>query len=319
VHQPNEQRRSRETVSKPAHSRKSNGTLLALGGSKGIGSRAVATAEQQAERHGLVEVEPGLRIRYDELGHGPQTLIVLNELAEMAPLAKERRLVAITSRGRRGSDRLEDLSRHNVSYEADDVEAVRSALGIERFALLGWSYPGFVAALYAARHPARVSHLVMVCPAPPYLDPTWPPPAIDPEMTRQIKELRESPLWESDQAEACRRAARIFASFRMTDQEKASTVSVDRCEWPNEWPAYAWRVGRQVQSTLFDIRDQLGSITAKTLIFHGDRDFTPVAAAEAWAALIPGAKLIRMSDAGHYLPVEWPDRFFPGVLSLLRT
>ena len=30
------------------------------------------------------------------------------------------------------------------------------ALGIERFALLGWSYPGFVAALYAARHPALV-------------------------------------------------------------------------------------------------------------------------------------------------------------------
>lgn len=253
------------------------------------------------------------------MGDGPQTLIVLNELTDMAPLAAKRRIVAITSRGRGGSDRLEDLSRHGVSHEADDVEAVRQALGIERFGLLGWSYPGFVAALYAASHPDRVSHLVMVCPVPPYRDPDRPPPTIDPDLTRQIDELRNSAIWEADQAEACRRATKIFASFRMTDQRKAAAVRVDRCEWPNEWPAYEWRLGRHVQSTLFDIRDQLGAITARTVIFHGDRDFLPLAGSETWAACVPGARLVRVSDAGHYLPVELPDVFFPVVDEWLRV
>jgi pimeloyl-ACP methyl ester carboxylesterase len=270
-------------------------------------------------RHGYVEVEPGLRVRYDEVGSGTQTLIVLNELADLAPLANGRRVVAITSRGRGGSDRLEDLERHGVSYEADDVEAVRLALGVDRFALLGWSYPGFVAALYAARHPDRVSHLVMVCPVPPYRDPAWPPPAIDPEQTRRIDDLRASPIWESDQAEACRRVLRIFASFRMTDQVKAAAIRVDRCEWPNEWPAYAWRVGRRVQSTLFDVRDQLSAITARTLVFHGDLDFLPVMGAEAWARHIPGAKFVRIPDVGHYLPIERPDLFFPMVEECLTV
>lgn len=264
-------------------------------------------------RHGLIEVEPGLRIRYDETDEGPQTLVLLNELADLAPLANGRHIVEITPRGRRGSDRLEDVSRHGVTYEADDIEAVRRELGIERFTLLGWSYLGFVAALYAARHPSRVSHLVMVCPMPPYRDPNAPPPAIDHELARQVDALRNSEMWSADQAEACRRATRIFAAFRMRDQEKAAAIRVDRCKWPNEWPAYAWRVGRQVQSNLPDIREELGAITAKTLIFHGDHDLIPVAASESWAALIPGAQLVRMADAGHYLPIEWPDRFFPAV------
>lgn len=263
--------------------------------------------------HGYVEVEAGLRVRYDEVGDGAHTLVVLNELADMAPLAHGRRVIGITSRGRGGSDRLEDLERHGVSHEADDIETVRCDLGIERFALLGWSYPGFVAALYAARHPERVSHLVMVCPVPPYRNPAWPPPKIDPEQARQIEELRRSPIWEADQAEACRRAVRLFASFRMTDQQKAASVRVDRCEWPNEWPDYAWRVGRRVQSTLFDIRGQLPAITARTLIFHGDRDFLPVQGSETWASLIRGAQLVHRPEVGHYLPIERPDLFFPAV------
>lgn len=269
--------------------------------------------------HGHVEVEPGLHVRYDEAGKGAETLIVLNELAEMQPLARGRRVVAITSRRRGGSDRLSDLARHSVAHEADDVEAVSRELGIERFALLGWSYPGFVVALYAARHPNRVSHLVLVCPAPPYRDPAWPPTIAPAEQTLQIEELRRSKLWESDQAEACRRAARIFASFRMSDPDKAARLRVDRCDWPNEWPAYAWRVGRQVQSTLFDIRDQLGRITAHTLILHGDGDSLPVEGSEAWASLIPGARLVRYPEVGHYLPVEPGDLFFPVVKEWLSS
>jgi len=104
----------------------------------------------------------------------------------------------------------------------------------------------------------------------------------------------------------------------MRDQEKAAQVRIDRCELPNEWPTYAWRVGRQVQSTLFDIRDQLGAIAAATLVFHGDEDAIPREGAETWARLISGARLIRRSEVGHYLPVERPDLVFPDVDDWLR-
>ena len=84
-------------------------------------------------------------------------------------------------------------------------------------------------------------------------------------------------------------------------------------EWNRPAPAYAWRVGRQVQSTLFDVREQLGAITARTLVFHGDKDTLPLEGSETWARLIPNARLIRRAEVGHYLPIERPDLFYPDV------
>ncbi|HEV2642059.1 MAG TPA: alpha/beta fold hydrolase, partial [Candidatus Elarobacter sp.] len=44
----------------------------------------------------------------------------------------------------------------------DDVVA---ALGLDRFALVGHSLGGFIAADYAGAHPARVTHLALIAPA----------------------------------------------------------------------------------------------------------------------------------------------------------
>ena len=43
----------------------------------------------------------------------------------------------------------------------DDLESVVEALGLQRFPLLGVSQGGAVAVAYAARHPERISHLVL--------------------------------------------------------------------------------------------------------------------------------------------------------------
>src|SRR5690606_30929563 len=43
----------------------------------------------------------------------------------------------------------------------DDLEAVVAATGLERFALLGLSRGCALSVAYAARHPERVSHLIL--------------------------------------------------------------------------------------------------------------------------------------------------------------
>jgi hypothetical protein len=45
--------------------------------------------------HRYVNVEPDLRVRCDEVGEGPKTLVVLNELADLEPLAADLRVIAI--------------------------------------------------------------------------------------------------------------------------------------------------------------------------------------------------------------------------------
>ncbi|HZT63589.1 MAG TPA: alpha/beta hydrolase, partial [Burkholderiales bacterium] len=58
---------------------------------------------------------------------------------------------------------LSDREVADISLEAwvRDLEAVADAVGIARFPLLGLSQGGAIAITYAARHPERVSHLVL--------------------------------------------------------------------------------------------------------------------------------------------------------------
>ena len=59
---------------------------------------------------------------------------------------------------------LSDADPADISFDAwvSDLEAVADAAGLERFALLGASQGGAMAVAYAARHPQRVSHLVLL-------------------------------------------------------------------------------------------------------------------------------------------------------------
>ncbi|HLA19052.1 MAG TPA: adenylate/guanylate cyclase domain-containing protein [Dehalococcoidia bacterium] len=76
-------------------------------------------------------------------------------------LAEKRKLVRYDGRG-------SGLSERNVSdFSLDtlmlDLEAVVDRLSMERFALFGTIHSGPAAIAYAARHPERVSHLVLWC------------------------------------------------------------------------------------------------------------------------------------------------------------
>ena len=59
---------------------------------------------------------------------------------------------------------LSDWAVPSPSFEArlSDLEAVVDTLGLKRFALFGISQDGALAIAYAARHPQRLSHLVLL-------------------------------------------------------------------------------------------------------------------------------------------------------------
>jgi proline iminopeptidase len=59
-----------------------------------------------------------------------------------------------------------------VDAAVEDLEAVRAALGMTRFVLVGHSIQGTVALAYALRYPDRVSHVVSIN-SLPELSPAW--------------------------------------------------------------------------------------------------------------------------------------------------
>jgi len=77
-------------------------------------------------------------------------------------LAEKRMLIRYDDRGL-GLSQRDVTGFGSVDSQVLDVEAVVDRLGLERFALFGPIHSGPVAISYAARHPERVSHLLLWC------------------------------------------------------------------------------------------------------------------------------------------------------------
>ena len=114
----------------------------------------------------------GVRLAFGVHGSGPPLVRVATWLTHLqydwdSPLwrhwldglAEGRTLVRYDERGSGLADR--DVTRFSIDAWVEDLEAVVDAARLERFSLLGLSNGGAVAIAYAARHPERVSHLVL--------------------------------------------------------------------------------------------------------------------------------------------------------------
>jgi len=67
----------------------------------------------------------------------------------------------------------------------------------------------------------------------------------------------------------------------------------------------------------WSVSKHLPSIQQPTLVVTADRDYTPVAFKEAYAAQMPNARLAVIANARHMLPIELPGDFNQTVLSFL--
>ena len=114
----------------------------------------------------------GVNLAYATTGSGPPLVKAANWMTHvdydwhspvwrhwLEGLSRRHQLIRYDERGCGLSDR--EVPDHNFEAWISDLEAVVDAAGLDRFPLLGISQGGAVAIAYAARHPERVSHLVI--------------------------------------------------------------------------------------------------------------------------------------------------------------
>ncbi len=115
----------------------------------------------------------GIHIAYATSGAGPALVRAANWMTHLEwdwqsavggptiqGLSRRYRLVRYDGRGCGLSDR--GVAIGTLDDEVHDLEAVADAAGLGRFALIGRSQGGAIAIRYAAKHPERVSHLIIV-------------------------------------------------------------------------------------------------------------------------------------------------------------
>ncbi|MFJ6617178.1 alpha/beta fold hydrolase [Kitasatospora sp. NPDC091335] len=188
--------------------------------------------------------------------------------------------------------------------DVEDLGAVLDHFGLRGAALVGLSMGGETALDFAIAHPGRVAALGLVGASVSGHD--WPP---SPEATAYAEARRRGDAEALAELELS-----VWAAMGRTapgGELIAAMVEENAARRIVSEHHLAGAPARAAESVL-------GTVTAPTLVVHGDRDHPEIAAiAERLAAGIPGARGHLVPDADHYLPLRTPERLTELLLTHL--
>ncbi len=226
-------------------------------------------------------------------------------LRQRAAFAARYRVVVFDNRGVGRSDKPDGP--YDLEVMAGDALAVMDAAGLADAHVMGASMGGVLAQIIAVQHPERVRSLVLACTA-----------------CQQLPWRRE--LLEEWAAVARDEGMGAFSQYAV--RWLIGPRSLRRF-----WPAIG-ALGSlamslppqcfvaQVEAILAmddDIRFQMATITAPTLVLVGSQDIlTPLGDSEEIASLIPGAELAVVRGGAHGFMFEHAAAFNRTVLRFLR-
>jgi pimeloyl-ACP methyl ester carboxylesterase len=272
--------------------------------------------------HRFVEARHGVRLHVAEAGDpGAPPVVLLHGWPQhwwmwrhqIPPLAEDRRVLAVDLRGFGWSDA--PAGGYRKDELAADVLGMLDALGIERTALVGHDWGGFLTYLLALRHPERVERAVVL---------SVPPPGARIGLRRlpALQGFAHVPVLGAPLLGPLAAGSRAFHGLveraglavrgAWTDQDRELYLSRMADD-----PARA-RAAAAVYRTFlwqeapiaFRGRPATERVDVPLLALHGERD--PVSAALAPAAeVVPGA--------GHFLPEEAPHVVTERIRAFLQT
>ena len=288
--------------------------------------------EAGAETFLSMRTADGRTLGYHRMGRGP--VLVCHPggpgfsslyFGDLAGLWERFTLVLLDPRGTGSSGRPEEPRAYQIEDYVSDVEELRVHLGLERLLLLGHSHGGVVAQAYAARHPSKVERLVLASTLARFGEPQQ-------EAMREGMDKRSGQPWYPDAVAALeeeqegkfssdeemaglvfRELPLYFAHFGGAEAGYLDTLKTEKLN------ADALKLFNKEIFETFDLRRELGAISAPTLVITGEADFIcgPVCAEEIVGG-IKGARKVIVGDSGHMIFVEQPEEFEREVAEFLE-
>jgi len=302
---------------------------------QGKNLRAPLTPPGQPGDPDYWQVEPDIRLYHFAQGEGADVLIIhggpgmpfRQPLSGLEALEREYRFHYYDQRGcgksTRPFDRFESQNMYQNMTSLDqtlglgaqiaDIERIRQILGGGKLILIGHSWGGFLAALYAAEFPEEVKALVLVSPATTLVMPQEEADLFAsvrqrlPEQQQQefdafMREYMDfNTLFIRSEADLVELNAR-FGQYYTSVIESPTPVQGEPGGWMS-WGMYISMGQRH------DYRPALKAVGAPVLVLHGADDLQSKAASRQYAEVFPNAQFAVLPDAGHFSFVEQPQAF----------
>jgi pimeloyl-ACP methyl ester carboxylesterase/DNA-binding winged helix-turn-helix (wHTH) protein len=254
----------------------------------------------------------GARIAYATMGEGPVLVKAANWLTHLdhdretfvwrhwlEGLARNRRLIRYDERGCGMSDW--DVESFEFDDWVDDLEMVVDAAGLDTFPLLGVSQGAAVAVAFAARHPERVSRLIL-CGA--YGRGRLLRAATEEARREAALDLEVARVgWGRDDATF----RQMFTSQFLPDGTREQWREFNELQRLTTSSANAVRFLETFAE--IDVTDLAPKVDCPTLIMHSRDDLrVPLSSARDLASMIPDAQLVSLPSRNHLLLDEpaWP-------------
>ena len=249
-----------------------------------------------------VQVVDGIAIHYVETGGGGKTLCLVHGaggnaqvwMRQLEGLAATARVIALDLPGHGES---KGDGRRRIEDYARVVRGFIRAAGLGPVVLGGHSMGGAVAQTVALEHPELLAGLLLVGTG---------------ARLRVLPRIFE--LLASDYAGGCAFVNALgfsrAASQALKDGARAAMLGTR----PDV------TIGDFMACDAFDVMDRVGAIRLPALAICGEDDqLTPPKYAEFLATKIPGARLLLVEKAGHFVQLEQPEIVNAGIREFLRT
>lgn len=249
----------------------------------------------------------GVTIAYATMGSGPVIVKAANWLSHLEyeldnpilrpwldAFSKHHTLVRYDERGCGLSDR--EVRSFSLDVLVDDLAAVVDAMELERFPLVGLSQGGPVAVAYAARHPERVSRLVLFG--------TYARSWLTTPRRRAMADtlLKLTSLGWGTTNPAYRQVFTTMLIPEANDEERTALTELQRLSTS---PENATRLLQMFYE--LDVSHLAPEIAVPTLVVHSRQDGAiPFTQGRALAALIPNAQFLPLDSNNHFLLLREP-------------
>ena len=270
----------------------------------------------------------GTQIGYRVLGAGPPLVCLPGGpgrageyFGDLGGLSRSRQLIIPDTRGTGQSADASDPVSYRCDRLAGDVEALRTHIGLDRMDLLGHSAAGDLAVLYAAAHPQRVAHLILLTPGLRAIgieetDEQW----------RVALARRAGEPWYPDALAAVEKAEagdesmenrRVYMPFFYGRWDDAARAHVDAGVSERSRPVRDG-FGAAGAFNPAATSSEAARLAAPVLVYAGELDASPTpATAAAAAGLFPNATVTVQPGAAHFPWLDDPAFFTAAITSFL--
>jgi proline iminopeptidase len=283
----------------------------------------------QRSRTERVFTRDGLSLYLQVVGLGPQTVVIPNGMYfrdDFDRLSDGRTLAFFDLRNRGLSETVSDplKLKRGVFNDVDDLEAIRGHLGISKIAVIGHSYVGLVAVLYAMRHPAHVTRVVQISSSPPFAGKKYPAhlttdDGVVEEALGKLAELQKDRSSQSA-VEFCKKMWSVLRTIYVANPVDAVKIDWGRCDLANERGGMKYFnefIVPSMQALELAPQD-FAKVVAPVLILHGKRDRSaPHGGAREWSLLLPDARLVSLEHVAHAPWIEAPAKVFGDIQTFL--